>query len=385
MNEIKTGLCILFTNTFMRSWTGSELYIRDVALELLRRGHKPVVYSPRTGRLAESLRQKSIWVVSNLDQLGVQPDLIHGQHHLETMTALARFPGVPAVYFSHGWLDWEETPPRHPRILKYVTVSEAVSDRLIYECAIPAEQIEVVLNSVDLDRFQTRPPLPTVPGRALVFSNRVDKTTTLEVIKQACRLRGVTLDIIGSGSGNPTEHPESLLGKYDIVFGLGRSALEGMATGAAVICCGPEGAGEMVTTRNFNTLRRKNFGLRVLDQPLTVEILSEQIGRYDALDAMEVSRKVRATAGLHEMVDQILGIYASVLACWAAQPVQDIEAESLAYSSYLGSIADHVYRDAGISWKLRGSLPWKLLSKIYHLRFVQNIVDRTLLSIKDQE
>ena len=31
----KTGLRILFTNAFIEKWTGSELYIRDVATELI--------------------------------------------------------------------------------------------------------------------------------------------------------------------------------------------------------------------------------------------------------------------------------------------------------------------------------------------------------------
>ena len=383
MDKTKPGLCILLTNTFMRSWTGSELYIRDVALELIRRGHKPVVYSPRTGRLAEALRQKSIWVVSDLDQLGVQPDLIHGQHHLETMTALARFPDVPAVYFSHGWLAWEEKPPRHPRILKYVAVSDTGYDCLVYECGIPAGEIEVILNSVDLERFQPRPPLPPSPGRALVFHNKVATSNILEVIREACSRRGVKLDVIGSWSGKPTEHPETLLGKYDIIFGLGRSALEGMATGAAVICCGPEGAGEMVTTQNFDRLRRQNFGLRALDKPLTVETLQEQIGRYDAPDALKISQKVREAAGLHNMVDQVLEVYGSVLERWAAQPVQDREAENLAYSAYLRSITDKFYRESEITRKFRDSLPWKLISRVYRFRFVQNFVDRTFLGPRD--
>lgn len=152
----RTGLCVLITNTFLGSWTGSELYVRDVATQLINRGHKPLVYSPRIGQLADVLRRRSIPVVGDLDSITVKPDLIHGQHHLETMTALARFPGTPAIFVCHGWLPWEETPPVHPRILQYVTVSDALRDRLIYEFGIPAAKITTILNSVDLEAFRAR-------------------------------------------------------------------------------------------------------------------------------------------------------------------------------------------------------------------------------------
>ena len=90
------GLLLLYkkhiTNAFIKDWSGSELYIRDLAIELIKRGYKPIVYSPRLGKLAEAFQSKSIPVVSDLNSIRVMPDIIHGQHHLETMTALSRFP-----------------------------------------------------------------------------------------------------------------------------------------------------------------------------------------------------------------------------------------------------------------------------------------------------
>jgi hypothetical protein len=125
MAETRTGLCVLITHASIRDWSGSELYVRDVAVELIWRGHKPIVSSPRLGELADVLRPRSIPVVDDLDSIGVKPDLIHGQHHLETMTAVTHIPGSPTVFFCHGWLPWEETSPLHPRIVQYVTFSDA--------------------------------------------------------------------------------------------------------------------------------------------------------------------------------------------------------------------------------------------------------------------
>ena len=339
MTEMKPGLCVLITNAFIKYWSGSELYVRDVAMELIKRSHKPVVYSPRIGKLADEFRIKSIPVVSDLNSLGVRPDLIHGQHHLETMTALAHFPDTPAVYFCHGWLPWEETPPLHPRILRYVTVSDALHDRLIYEIGIPAEKVTTILNSVNLERFRPRPPLPTHPKRALVFHSRATEANLLGIIQEACARSNIDVDAIGYNTDNATESPETLLGNYDIIFGVGRSALEGLATGTAVVCCGLEGAGPMVTTQNLPWLRSNNFGIRILDRPLTPEILSAEINRYDPLDARKVSEGVRAAAGLDSMVDQVLGVYSSTLDDWGKNLPRDSRAESMAFSAYLQGIS----------------------------------------------
>jgi hypothetical protein len=342
VDEIKTGLCVLITNARIEHWTGSELYVRDVAVELIKRGNKPVVYSPRIGALAADLGRRSIPVVKDLNTITVKPDLIHGQHHLETMTALAHYPGTPAVFFCHGWQPWEETPPYHPRILQYVTVSDALRDRLIYEFGIPAEKVTTILNSVDMERFQPRQPLPDLPRHALVFNSQVCEANILGIIREACSRSGIILDVMGYRSGNPSLQPEEQLGSYDLIFATSRAALEGLATGAAVICCGVDGMAGMVTSQNLEWMRSNNFGIRVLMRPLTSDLLATEIKHYDPLDARKVTEQVRAEAGLGEMVDQILNVYNRIIDRFPAEYQPDLEAESLAYSTYLKGLSDKI-------------------------------------------
>ena len=99
--------------------------MRDLALGLMARGHTPIVYSTQLGEVAEEIRAATIPVVADFDKIGAAPDVIHGQHHLETMTALMHFAEAPAVYFCHGWLPWEERPPKFPRIIRYLAVNVA--------------------------------------------------------------------------------------------------------------------------------------------------------------------------------------------------------------------------------------------------------------------
>src|SRR5215831_15941615 len=161
------GLRVLITNNALAEYKGTELYVRDIADALLRAGHNPVVYSTELGSVAGEIRSGTVPVVNDLKQISSRPDIIHGQHHLETMTALLRFPGVPAICFCHGWIPWEECPPIFSRIIRYVAVDQTCRDRLIFEHAIPEEQVTTLLNFVDLDRFPGRPPLPAAPGRGL--------------------------------------------------------------------------------------------------------------------------------------------------------------------------------------------------------------------------
>src|SRR5437016_9664465 len=161
---------VLLTNGSLESRAGSELYVADVASWLRRNGHTPIVFSARVGMVADQLRRRAIPVVNDLSLVADPPDIIHAQHHLATMAALARFPETPAVYICHGWLPWEETPPRHPAIRRYVAVSAATRERLVSESGVPPDRVRVLPNFVDLKRFQPRDPLPSRPRRALVFS-----------------------------------------------------------------------------------------------------------------------------------------------------------------------------------------------------------------------
>jgi hypothetical protein len=331
------SLNVLITNSSLRGRTGSELYARDVALGLLARGHTPILYAPRAGELARELRRATVPVVEDLARVGAPPDLIHGQHHPETMAALFHFPDTPAVFFCHGWAPWDEQPPRFPRILRYVAVDDTCRDRLLWEHAIPEERVRVVLNFVDLERFAARPPLPPVPRRALLFSNYATEATHLGAVREACARAGLELDVVGLGVGHVEREPERLLGRYDLVFAKGRSALEALAVGAAVVLCDATGSGPLVTTAELERLRRLNFGVRALTGELRPDLLAAQLARYDARDAAEVSERIRAAAGQREAIEEVVRVYREVVAEHRARP-RDEAAEWRAAADYLRTL-----------------------------------------------
>ncbi len=347
-------LRVLLTNNTLAGRAGSELYVRDVATALLALGHRPVAYSSSLGEVAAELRRATVPVVDDLDRLGEPPDLIHGHHHVETMTALLRFPDTPAVYFCHGWVPWEELPLRFPRIRRYVAVDHTCRDRLVVEGGVRPEQVELVLNFVDLQRFRQRPPLPRRPARALVFSNNAQEGSYLEEVRRACADLGLTLDVLGRESGKPCPAPERELGRYDVVFAKARSALEALATGAAVVVCDADGCGPLVRAADLDRLRRLNFGIRCLTAPVTAGHVVRELRRYDRADAAAVTRRIRAMAGLHLAVPRLVALYERVLAEWAVAPRPDRKAEGQATAAYLRAVSPALQERSRVVLQVEG-------------------------------
>jgi methyltransferase family protein len=302
-------LRVLLTNITLASRTGTEVNTRDIALGLVRRGHQPVVYSPDLGEMAREIRAATVPVVDDLAAVGVAPDVIHGHHHTVTLEALLRFPGVPGIYFVHDWEVWYDAPLRFPRVVLYAPVDTANADRVVLEGGVPPDDVRLILNAVDTERFRRRPPLPVRPARALVFNNRASEANLLPLLREACARTGLGLTTVGALAGTTVARPEELLGGFDMVFARGRCALEAMAVGAAVVLCGHDGTGPLVTAADFDRLRPLNFGRRALDRPLTVESLVQEIGRYDATDAERVTLRVREEASLERQLDRLLEVY----------------------------------------------------------------------------
>jgi hypothetical protein len=260
------------------------------------------------------------------------------------MTALLQFPGVPAVYFCHGWTPWEECPPVFSRIVRYIAVDQTCRDRLVFEHAIREDRIASVLNFVDLALFPSRRlPLPEKPARALVLSNNATSHTHLPAVQQACNDAGISVDCIGSGVNRISDRPGQDISRYDIVFAKARSALEAMAAGAAVVLCDEAGLGPMVTSENFDRLRVMNFGIRILRDQITPDALLARINQYNAGDATAVSRKVRETANIDSALQIILSIYNEAISEFKRQSCCIDPGEELRQASeYLRWISPHI-------------------------------------------
>jgi hypothetical protein len=332
---------------------GVQSYERDLAAWLLTRGHSPVVYATELGDAARQLNALTVPVVDDLNTITAPIDMIHGDSAIETMAALLHFPTTPAIFVCHGWEDLGRTTPRFPRILRYVAVDDTCADRLVTREGIAPEEISVLLNAVDVSVFRQREPLPTKPRRAVVFGNLAHELTFLPAIRAACRKASIELDVVGAAAGTAEEHPESMLGKYDLAFAKAKCATEAMACGLAVVLCSEAGLGGMVRSTGFDRLRRLNFGIRTLQQPLTTETILAELALYDAGDARKVSDRIRETAPSEALYESLLSLYESVIDEHARMDSKsDWLAESRAASAFLHSLATRERHREGRTWML---------------------------------
>ncbi|MFL6817474.1 MAG: glycosyltransferase [Bradyrhizobium sp.] len=303
-------LAILITNIWLESRGGSEIVTRDLALGLSRRGHRPIVYSPTLGLVATDIMARGIPVIDDLRLIGETPDIVHGHHSIPSGEALIRFPHIPAVYTCHAFDFWMEAPVHFPQIAVYAAPDEACRDRLVHREGIDPAQVVMLPNAVDLSRIPSRPAeLPIRPLRAAAFH----KAATVAEIAQACAAASIAYEPLGQPGVSSLPDPENELVQYDLVFATARAALEAMCCGCAVVVCDRRGLAGLVTTKNFDEMRIRNFGLRTLSAPITAERLIEEISRYDATDARAVSQLARNAADLEQHLDRVESLYSEVL------------------------------------------------------------------------
>jgi hypothetical protein len=311
------GLRVLITNIVLWPPSGTVLYVRDLALELQRQGHTPVVFSSTVGGVAHDLRGAGITVTDRLADVRDTPDIIHGHHHAPTLVAIEHWPSVPAIHVCHDHRSWNDRTPIHPNVHRHFGVSRVCVQRLLTD-GVPESEALLLPNFVDTARFLPRSPLPEHPRRALVFSNYAAPESHLPAVIEACRQAELELDVVGAGVGRIAGRPELLLPQYDIVFAKAKAAMEAMAVGTAVILCDFSGVGPMVTSTAFEALRPLNFGFETLRDPLEPEPIRREIARYDPHDAARVRDLVRARAGLVPAVDSLITIYEATIAAHAS-------------------------------------------------------------------
>ncbi len=315
------GLNVLITNIGLWPPSGTSLYTRDLALELQRQGHSPVVLSSTAGSIADELRDAGIEVTSRMDRLQEKPDIVHGHHYAPTLAALRHWPTVPAIHVCHDHTSPDDRTPIHPNIRRHFGVSRVCVQRLIDD-GVAEDRADLLLNFVDIERFSPRAILPATPRRALVFSNYAHRGSHLSAIVDACRQTGLELDVVGAGVGRIVTTPERLLPEYDIVFAKAKAAMEAMAVGTAVILCDVSGLGPMVTSTQFEALRPLNFGFEALRDPIQQGFLLREIARYDPDDAARVRDLLRSRAGLVLAVENLVAIYDDVIAEHHREPTR---------------------------------------------------------------
>jgi len=310
------GMRVLLSNHILLGHTGSELFTYTIADFLRREGHEVVVYSRYVDRTFADFEAIDVPVVRDLKLIeGARFDVAHVHHNINALEIRSRFEKLPIVFLSHGVLPFLEQPPQIDlSIATFLAVSEEVRDNLMSK-GVDGECIEIFRNIVDADKFCPTGPIRPQPRTALVLSYRVGVDEEC-AIRAACERLNIECAFVGGRFGTVGQ---DLLPRYineaDIVFSLGRGAIECMLCGRIPIIFDYQGGDGMVTPDNITELMKCNFSGRRYRIHYTVDQLVDEICRYRAEHGGTLRSIALQYFGAGRNVSRLVGVYEKAMRC----------------------------------------------------------------------
>ncbi len=248
---------ILLTNHDLDRREGTHSYLETVAPELRRLEHEIVLFAPRLGRVADSLRGRGFEVHDRPGDVPADIDVIHGQHVAAVGAVRERLPRTPLVFASHSWfVPWEQ-PLVDLGARAFLAFNDLTAERLRAHVAAHGLEVHrltqpVTLSFADGARFAPR----ARARRAVAVSRRLGSVG--DALAAEFARRGIAFTRVGApGAESDDPRPEILAS--DIVIGMGRSALEAMAAGRPTLVLDQSTVGGWVTADSYPGLESDGF------------------------------------------------------------------------------------------------------------------------------
>ncbi|MBI5310114.1 MAG: hypothetical protein HZB14_03645 [Actinobacteria bacterium] len=258
---------------------GTESYVTTVADELQRTGHDVWICSPEGGASAEVAQRLGLRVAERPEQLPEGLDAALLQDAPSALEFAAVRPACPQFFVAHSDTFDLQMPPQVSGLIRAVfALYRRAYDRIVAQSvALPVERIR---QPIDIERFKPMTVLSDPPRRALSFGNYLSGAR-LEMLREACQIAGLELEVAGALAGGAEMSPEEVLSGADIVFGKARVIHEAMACGRAAYVLDHNGAEGWVTAANYDELVDDNFGGRSRPRPLTGQALAADLALYN--------------------------------------------------------------------------------------------------------
>ena len=269
-------------NNTLNILAGSETWTLTLAMEFKRLGHEITAYSPDLGLIAAKMEAAGIKCVKELTGSsagGAKPfdpyfsseegefDVIICSHHEITKYLHSKFPNIPIIAMCHGIIhkgpESGRIYPEHPvtefKVDQYLAPSEEVQELLKTGYNIDAK---IIRQFFDLERFKKVGKLPKQPKTILVNSNYWGVQDDInQVIKEVADHYNAKFIGVGANFA-PTYETDEIIKDVDIVFGMGRSVLEGACMGKIGVVHGRWGTGGVINPESIKILRKTNFSGR---------------------------------------------------------------------------------------------------------------------------
>ncbi len=274
-------IAILLATNHLFAFTGSEVTLYTIAKFLKEKGHDVSIFAKYVDPGFTGVFNGIAPIYTDLRQIqGRHYDAAYVQHHTIALEVRHHFPDLPIVLASLGVLPFLEQPPIVDlNITQYLAISEEVKANLMSK-GITEDTITLFRNIVDSEKFRPHREIAETPRSAIIYSYKIDDGKLATILK-ACGALGIRCHRIGERPG--VLHQDDVaaqINESDIVFTLGRGAIETMMCGKIPIIYDYQGGDGMVTLENIHELMRCNFSGRLHGIPYTVQQLIDEIKIY---------------------------------------------------------------------------------------------------------
>lgn len=306
-------LKILLTNHHLSGYTGSENLTITLARYLRKKGYDISIYSKFIGECNRSLISERIKLIDNLKEIENENfDIAHVHHNISAYEVREVFPKLPIIFYSQGILPFLEQPPLDVGIDRYLAISEEVKTNIL-NTGIDEKNIFIIRNFIDHSHFEPCHEIKVKPEKALVISRNLDEEKEI-IIREACN--SAKLDVQFAGGRFGEYNQMELRGKIsecDLVFSLGRGAIEAMLIGKAVIVYDYLGGDGMITPENYVEIRKHNFSGRRFRKNFNNVTLLKEIEKYSVENILRLREIVSKNHAAKNVINNLDRIYKDVI------------------------------------------------------------------------
>lgn len=240
---------ILLTNSHLELPAGSEMWIKIISLELIKRGHDITIFTFKKGKLAERMERFGLKITDTFDgDKKFDLALINHNNCLD-LVRTKRKNSYPLLFTSHGPIDGLEKPVGGADY--YFAVSEEVQER----CKSLGFEAEIIRNPIDSETFNIVKPINEKICNILALSHHKDVQKQIRRLGRKLKAKVIFL---GHKMGNISWEVQNEINSVDLVVTLGRGCLEAMACGRNVIVYGAFGADGYVDNNSILEFRKFN-------------------------------------------------------------------------------------------------------------------------------
>ncbi|BDG09269.1 glycosyltransferase family protein [Anaeromyxobacter paludicola] len=306
---------ILIANHHLAERAGSELYTKELATALSRRGHEVAAFTFVPGAIADELRAAGVPVLTPADGEAVEafaPEVVHVQH----VPCLCFLAGLrldaAAIFSSLGPRPaLEAAPPLWEGVSLGLAVSEEVRDGLAATPFGRAVPLRIARNWFD-DHGLVRPaaPRPRPVRELLVVTNHLAPALGAALDRIAAARPGFRWTHWGLPAASMPIDP-ARLAAFDAVITIGRTALLAGALGVPCLLLDVHGCDGWLEAGRLDALAARNFSGRLEGRrPSDAELEALLFEACPALDLSAVAEACWSRFRLGRRCEELEALYA---------------------------------------------------------------------------